>query len=280
VALIENINLQFIYEINSKINLSFVSIHQLLRHQIINNKVMNCATFFGEVNELSSRAIWWSDSDSDDNDLEEEHQNSGPKVAFNTKDVINCDSIDISLAKNDKIMAQDLDKIGFIGIDGINGVMAYIYAINKSSIWLQLNANYPTLKNHLVVKTIANLMKELFIRCQSISDQSLKPMVRIISKDLIPNIESNDVINYLSNNSNNLINFPQNVEHKPLIAPKVLSNLIESSIFEYCTLHSISCIALILSDFQSINLTNNFISKQILTTIQQFNDFSNSNIFT
>jgi len=232
---------------------------------------MDSVTFFGEVNELSSRAIWWSDDDDDQDD----DQNNQIKVVINTNNNIKCDSIYVTIAKSDKTIVKELQKIGSISIDGISGTVGHIFAINETSIWLQLNANYPTLKNHLLVKTIANLMKELLTRCQTITDKTNKPLIRIISTE----ITSNEGINYLSNNSKNLIIFPKDVQHRALMAPKMMNNLIESSVFEYCTVFDINCIALILSELQSTHSNNQFIPKQILTAVRQFNDFSDSNIF-
>ena len=66
---------------------------------------MNSVTFFGEVNELHSRAIWWSDSDSEE-DNEEEHQKNELNVVINAKSDIICDTLLISLAKSDVTLAR------------------------------------------------------------------------------------------------------------------------------------------------------------------------------
>ena len=68
-----------------------------------------------------------------------------------------------------------------------------------------------------------------------------------------------------------------NTEH--LWPQKCVSNRIESSVFEYCVVFGMSCIALLLPDLHSIHFSNHLIPKQILTTIRQFNDYSDSNIF-
>ena len=98
----------------------------------------------------------------------------------------------------------------------MNGIIANLFSINETSVWLQMNANYPTLKNHLMVKTIANLMKELFIKCHSINDKSVKPLIRIISKDFI----TDEVIHYLSNNNNNINIFPKRCQIQSTYGPK------------------------------------------------------------
>lgn len=74
------------------------------------------ATFFGEVTELTSRAVWWSDSE-DEDEADQEKKNDTPNVSFqsfvaeimNKKSLENlsCKRLSVSISKNLAPLASD-----------------------------------------------------------------------------------------------------------------------------------------------------------------------------
>jgi len=238
---------------------------------------MSSTTFFGEVNELSSRAIYWSDNESDEESNEPQETHQSINLWIKTSDDFNnkLSLIYVSLAKDDKTRVKDLTPIGSIGVDGITGNVGHIYTTSETSVWIQLNANHPNLKNYLLVQTIASLMKQIVSKCETSSG----PMICLISKSVSKDSSSDDVITYLTTSESNLSLIPREVQRRPLLAPKMLDNLVESCVVEYCIVFGITCIGLIFPELQSKRFNQHFIPKQIIDSVHQFNDTIDSNIY-
>jgi len=233
---------------------------------------MSSNTFFGEVNELNSRAIYWSDNESD----EESEVVTEVDVVLNTNDNFNanCNTVYVSLAKSKYISSKNLTSIGSVsGGPDDKTTVADILSVNETSIWIRLNINHQSLKNHLMVKTISSLMKQVLAKCVT------KPLVCIISKDFSRDESSDDVITYLSSDKNNLNVIPSELKSRPLLAPKMITDLVESAVFEYCLVFETKCISIILPEMQSKPFTESFIPKAIVDCVKQMNHFSDSNIY-
>ena len=111
-------------------------------------------------------------------------------------------------------------------------------------------------------------------------DDKMKPLVCLISKDLSKDLSSDNTVTYLTSNVDNLTMIPSELKSRPLLAPKILNDLVESSVFEYCVVFKINCISIILPEMHSIIDSNKeFIPKPIVDCIKQLNQFSDSNIY-
>ncbi|XP_054167295.1 uncharacterized protein LOC128964684 [Oppia nitens] len=246
---------------------------------------MSGNAFFGEVNELDSRAIYWSDEDTDDDAAGDETNGESQKKTTDVTVVVKIDDklndqldvVYVCLAKDHKSSAaKDLTQIGHIVVDGIADKVANIYSTGQTSIWVQLLTNHTNLKNHLLVKTVSSLLRQVISRCRS------QPLVCIVSKDLSREEDSDDYIGYLTTDESNLKIMPSDISRRPLLAPKMLDNLVESSVFEYCIVYGIPCTALILPQLPSKLLDNNktFIPKAIVDCVHYLNNqHFDSNIY-
>ena len=145
---------------------------------------MSSTTFFGEVNELSSRAVYWSEEESDEESGESQPIETNVSVNVNGNLPEECQTVFVSLSKSEK--SQDLTQICSITIGESSVNVGHIIGLNKTSIWLRLNANNANLKNYLLVKTISSLMKQISSKLLS------KPLVVLISKDLMKDIGSDE----------------------------------------------------------------------------------------
>lgn len=229
-------------------------------------------SFFGEVNELKSRALLWSDSEEEQNG-EDDATNDQMSISISINanvDRIKCDFFYITLTKNIKSTVNNLHKIGEIVLQETqSSSFGTIFLVDSKDIWLQINENCGQLKNHFVRKAIRMLLV-------AIKEKIDYSDLIVISNEYLPN--STNEITYLSN-SKELIEKIDLKNCKPFLAPSMVKNLIEASIFEISTIFNIKCCVIKFPDAIFSNFRSKLIPSSILSCIKNDLIVHNSNVY-
>jgi len=226
------------------------------------------ATFFGEVNEVSSRAVYWSEDEEEEERVCDVDVQSLSVVLSVDNDVLECQHLMISLTKNDTPISG-LSQIGHASVDGNENKLAIIYGVNEKVIWIALNESHHLLKCDSLSFVCDSLVKQVISKYPS--NTEMKPLVMILSRD-VSHSDSNTHLNYLSNTS--CIPSELTIKGKAMLAPMMLDNLVESSLFMYFHIHNVPCIAI-----KMTRMDVTLIPKPILASFKEFSISGDSNIF-
>ena len=227
-------------------------------------------SFFGEVNELKSRALLWSDSEEEQNG-EDDAADDQMSISMNANvDRIKCDFVYITLTKNIKSTGNNLDKIGEIVLQETqSSSFGAIFLVDSKDIWLQINENCGQLKNDSLRKAIRMFLVVIKEKIDYFG-------LIIISNEYLSN--STNEITYLSN-SKELIEKIDLKNCKPFLAPSMVKNLIEASVFEISTIFNIKCCVIKFPDTISTNLGSKLIPSSILSCLKNDLIAHNSNVY-
>lgn len=219
---------------------------------------MISATYFGEITELDSRAIWYSDEEDDDDDDDNDgelgmkttpkakpivplsHELSRSNVNLNftritTNVNLNFTSCIISLSsasqfKNFKLsQATSLPYLGYFDSLG----KAFAFPIGKEQeksgdhlLWLLFDSNHHSICGHEVGYLVESLLEKL----QSEFNLNNACQILILSKQY----SNSENLEYLSNCSNPMTKLT--FTGRPILPPALIRSQFESALFEQSTL--------------------------------------------
>jgi hypothetical protein len=220
---------------------------------------MITATYFGEIAELGSRAVWYSDEESDADDDADEIESKPlsrlrPAIGSTSHEVVRANisayfkrlrpnpsakitSCLISLSsspqyKNLKINDPNLTLIGTIGNLGKVVVCPPVDAPNgnansgECSLWLIFDSSDPTINGQEVAYFVEVLREQLY------SELNVEPNSSIII--LSQQFSRTEHLEYLTNFHGPLIRLP--FSGRSILPPVLIKNQLESALFEQLTL--------------------------------------------
>lgn len=203
-------------------------------------------TFFGEITELDSRAIWYSDEEDSDEDgisgqdtlnqtdhesIRESMSNIKLNPHVGSHNLEDSQSCIVSLAskaqckvlalKNQAANIQtDLGSVGNLFIMKVNENQS----TNQNCLWVVIDDSHQYVSSHLIAYFVEHLLQ---IILNLFKPTETKPII-ILSKEF----SSSDQLDYLGNNVNQNIPFVG----RKMMPPCSIKNSFESSIFEQLTL--------------------------------------------
>lgn len=237
------------------------------------------ATFFGEVTEVSSRAVWWSDSEDEEdeeakNDKEGNSNKIQPNITYkmieSNESKINdfrsrCKRLFISISKKQTTLIGG-DQIIQIKVnvpDNFkNDVIASLYRLQSEDYWLVFDDKLVSYY-HLHCTDLVDYLEENVLKSISAKYELL-----IISKDF--NRSSNSLEYFGS------LKFP----FKQMIAPETVKNYFELAFIEYCIVYRMNFACFILPSSMVLEDKSAPIPNAIINNLNQFTEFSYSNIIT
>lgn len=193
-------------------------------------------TFFGEVSDLRSRAVW-SDSEEDDGDevvnpLEQDLTVTGVMPSTN---------FSIVYITSHKISKPGKEASMTISING--KAFARFTAIDSENGWLALDVSRFVNKDYELVNTLKKVL-EYFFKNAQVSHSS------IISNEYSYASEN---IEYLSSVNSQTLPFPKSLLKHQIRAPKMITNIVDASLFNYFITNSQACTLFQLPDQRSVN---------------------------
>ncbi|KAH9415013.1 hypothetical protein DERP_014306 [Dermatophagoides pteronyssinus] len=244
------------------------------------------ATFFGEVNDISSRSAWWSDSDCDDDDEhvpdKEIQRQKNPtklgKFSIKYENGYRSDSefkFKQIYVTNVKSIPKNLKTILTISIDNVDIPVCYLYLLDDGnhpqSCWLAINHRTLLQHEHLTVQ----LVKYLFDTVLNKLINSTKSKLLIISKQK----NRSGHVQYLKSpttlDNDYIADIGKKCSITKLMAPETSNDEFELAIMQHCIVRRLNFIFLILP-IESEN--GQFIPKIINDSLKQFYDFSQNNL--
>ncbi|KAH7643653.1 hypothetical protein DERF_013413 [Dermatophagoides farinae] len=238
------------------------------------------ATFFGEVNDISSRSAWWSDSDCDDETVPDDDVQKTSKLgkfSINYENGFTPDSefkFERIYVTNVKSIPKNLKTILTISIENVKVPVCYLNLLNNNDhpqcCWLAINHRILSQHEYLTVQLVDYLFDAIL---KKLIDSS-KPELLIISKQK----NRSSYVQYLrspnTNDDDYIVNLGKKCNIKKLMAPETSNDEFELATMQHCIIHRINFIFFILpTEYDN----GQFVPKTIRDSLNQFYDFSHNN---
>lgn len=226
---------------------------------------------FGELRNLTSRAVWSDDEEEDD----EQEQDEGMSLQTINFDLVSDEKLqsfrDIYFSlSNYSIKHKHLSKVGDVTTkrDGLEKRVADLIKLNNNSLWIRWKDQTNAAINHVIVETLNNFLTNLWSTIEN-------PNFMIISK-LFSRTSSVQVLSCHKDKSKTKLH----EEFSPLLTPSMVTNISEAAIFEFCTIFNKPCHVFILPDENtSKEMTINLPSPILQDVFSTTKSYTNSNIY-
>lgn len=208
---------------------------------------MNSATFFGEINALDSRAVWYSDEESScDEDMVDaesperhphqfkakDHEKVLDAIQFDYNSVISHNTPEfsyclISLSTKAKYKNFRLNHDSNLRLIGHFGSLAKVFTWatgdQQESLWIMLDASHQYISSYMVTYFVEKLMKKI----NSLFTFHKDCLMIVISKQF----SSSEHLEYLTNYPHGKTPF----NGRQMSPPALISNHFEAAVFENST---------------------------------------------
>lgn len=196
------------------------------------------ATFFGEINELHSNAVWYSDEEDEEEDVDiglgispkdQERIDRCVHLTVQEDDElwrIGFKRCFISLSSQSGLNGSKIRSSKDLRHSGTFGSFGKLYTFHSQDdlkercLWIVIDSTHEFISTHLVCYFVNNFLKEV----SKIPGLEREAPLIILSKQF----SENRNIEYLSNDRSLRIPF----SGKPSIAPSLISNPFEAALFE------------------------------------------------
>lgn len=221
-------------------------------------------TFFGEVSDLRSRAIW---SDSED-EQEEDVQAVESRLVFENLDISSFKQVFVTVgsAVNPK---ASVNFVGKVILERNQSTFAVLKRISSSVGWLVIDEGQKKRDDSSLVENIAQLLKTSF------SNQP-NAKVFVISSQFT----NADAIEYLAAIEGSQVAIPKSAARR-LLPPTMVTEVIEAAIFQWFALRSLPCCLYLIPDSRLTNfdLSSSGLPKEIIDSFDIKHLTADNNIY-
>lgn len=222
---------------------------------------MAAISFFGEINELRSRAVWYSDEEDVDSDVESDgdvkklRESIASREASRTELELRLAGEDatsftcittcvLSIDSNGRTNQKDLgsSKTGpTLTLNDSSQLLGRTYLFEEndhhdSLLWLVIDSNHPYINGQHVGNLVTSLMTLLSNKMPHLKRIFIVSKQFSTSEHLVHLINSEEALS-----ASNLVG-------NRMLPPTLIKNHFEAYIFEYCTISNIPCVILCLPD--------------------------------
>ena len=237
------------------------------------------ATFFGEVREIPSRAVWWSDTEDDPEEEEKESQIVRPKssvftVHGNSAELKSCSKLFVSLARK---LSSNNGSLMAIRNDNFKGDICALHKRENGEFLL-------TLSNAFIDKNRpVSLAKFVYETILSQIDWTKATMI-LVSKDFSNVLGMQYFYHQPDFNAPILGEISQALSKDqmpllPCLPPQTLTNYMELALVELAIHRKLPFLVLILPS-ENPETGSGWIPQEILNNVNSFHDLSFSNLIT
>lgn len=225
---------------------------------------MSRPTFFGEVRDLTSRAIW---SDDEEEEILETGDQFVASIDIENFSLINLIYLTLTKGVPNEKDLNEFKKISSILVetDKNNQVSVGQVFLFDSTLWLTLEEKHKLFKSHYVVKIVNCVLKEIFLKFHN----QKVPAIIMISKEP----SASNYITYLKTGEN----LPIEVTGQEMLVPNMITNTLEATVFQYCLLRNYSCCIFLLPLFDDTSHLP--IPAVILDNVSKLKAIPESNLF-